>query len=620
MATASLSYDSGFKPAIPFYSGSAFSSQVPWPYPVSLDGHNYQIQWDKDSIGVWGAKFKRETVPLVRNQADNSNTPGEQSISPEQLWRRSQDTWLGGEGQTYLDRATSIPNRYHDSIGINPWNPWQLSLLNDTSRAYTSTNTGLACLNTGTNIYLIDGSTLKFTPDLSAYTSVTGMTGSPLSMDTDGGNIYTANNTNGIYSGTLGGASVSSYATGTVTLVRYTKSRLMAAGDGKLYNVIASGALPTALLDLSTRGFTWVDICGANTQIYAAGYAGTSSIIYRTAVLPDGTALAVPTVAAELPDGEIVRSISSYLGFVLVGTDKGVRFCQVNSDGSLTLGGIVTTSQPVYAFEAQDRFVWYGLSNYDGNNSFLGRMDLTTFTSSLVPAYAADLQAYSQGAVRSIITFNNKRYFTVDGYGLVGETSTPVPSGTFVSGVISYGLSDPKVAMFVDIKHEPLKGAIKVGIVADTSDQYVAISNSTTLGTSSVQGSVSPEYSFPAGQLVGENFQIALTLTPDGSGNSPILTRWILRSMPIPIRTAQWNVPLLLFSNIIAGDKDQSMNVPYELNYLYGLWQSQKVFTFQIGFDSYQVVLYDYQWLPDKVNVHGEVEGTFFAQLKEIAG
>jgi len=615
----SLSYDTPFRPAVPFYSGSSTSSNVPWPYPVALDGHPYMLQWDKDSIGVWGAKFKRETLPLVRNQADNSNTPGEQSISPEQLWRRSQDTWLGGEGQTYLDRATSLLNRYNDSIGINPWNPWQLSLLNDTSRVYTSANTGLACLNTGTNVYIIDGTALKYTSDMSTFTSVTGMTGSPVSMASDGATIYTANSSNGIYSGTLGGASVSSFATGTVTLVRYTKSRLMAAGGGKLYNVLSSGALPTALLDLSARNFTWVDICGGLSQIYAAGYAGTKSIIYRTAILSDGTALAVPTVAAELPDGEIVRSIASYLGYVLIGTDKGVRFCQVNSDGSLTLGGIITTSQPVYCFEPQSRFVWYGLSNYDGNNSFLGRMDLTTFTNTLVPAYAADLQAYSQGAVRSVITFNNKRYFTVDGYGLVGETSTPVASGTFVSGVISYGLSDPKVAMYVDIKHEPLKGSIQVGIIADTSDQYAAATNATTIGTSSVVGSVSPTYAFPAGQLVGENFQIVLTLNSDGT-NSPVLTRWILRSMPIPIRTAQWNVPIMLFSTITVGDKDWAMKVPDELTHLYNLWQSQEVFTFQMGFETYQVVLYDYQWLPEIVNIHGETEGTFFAQLKEIAG
>lgn len=615
-----IAFDTGFKPALPFYAGSATSTLVPWPFPVSLDGHTFNVQWDKDSIGVWGAKFKRETLPLVRNQADQSNTPGEQSISPEQLWRRSQDTWLAGEGQVYLDRATSNIARYNDSKGINPWNPWQLSLLNDTAQVYVSANTGLQCLNTGTNVYLIDGTNLKFTPDLSTYTTVTGMTGSPLSMDTDGGNIYTANNTNGIYSGTLGGASVASYATGTVTLVRYAKSRLMAAGGGKLYNVIAGGALPSPLLDLSSRAFTWVDICGANTQIYAAGYSGTSSIIYRTAVLADGTALAVPTVAAELPDGEIVRSLAAYLGYVLIGTDKGVRFCQVNSDGSLTLGGIISTTSPVYCFEPQSRFVWYGLSNYDGGNSFLGRMDLTTFTNPLVPAYASDLQAHATGTVRSVITFNNKRYFTVDGYGLVGETGACVSSGTFVSGVISYGLADPKVAMYVDLKHDPLKGSIQVGIINDINDPILAVSSAKTIGISATQGTVSPAYSYPAGQLIGENFQIVLTLAPDGSGNSPVLTRWILRSMPIPVRTAQWNVPLMLFSTVVAGDKDFTINVPNELNYLYGLWQSQKVFTYQVGFDSYQVVLYDYQWLPDHVNVHGEIEGTFFAQLKEIAG
>lgn len=615
-----IAYDTPLHPAPALYTGTSTSNLVPFPFPVSIDGHAYAVEWDSTAIGVWGAKIKRETLPLVRQQADNSNTPGEQSISPEQLWRRSQDTWLYGEGQTYLDRATSEIRRYHDGYGIDPWNPWQLTLLNDTALTYASSNSNLQCVNTGTYIYIIDGTNVKYSSDMTTWTTVTGITGTPVSIDTDGGNIYIAAGTNGIYSGTVGTSSVTSFVTGTVTLVRFTKDRLMAAGSGKLYNIISSGSLPTPLLDLSGRSYSWVDITGALTEIYAAGFSGDKSTIYRTQILADGTALAVPTVAAELPDGEIARSLGSYLGYVLIGTDKGVRFCQVNSDGSLTLGGIITTDAPVYCFEPQDRFVWYGLSNYDGGNSYLGRMDLTTFNATLVPAYAGDIAAHSQGTVRSVITFNNKRYFTVDGYGLVGELSTPVASGSFVSGVIAYGISDPKIAMFLDIKHEPLQGTITAGIVANKSDQNVEVTDANTLGTSSVQGSVSPQFPFPCGQLQGENFQVVLTLKPDASGNRPILTRWVLRSFPTPVRTTNWNVPLMIYPTITLAEKDWSMVTSDELNFLFDLWQTQKVVTLQVADESYQVVLYDYQWLPDAIDIYGHPRGMFYAQLKEIVG
>ena len=628
MAIERISYKTPFyDPAPSFYAGTSYSGLVPYPFPVSIAGHAYQVQWDSTAIGVWGARFKKNSLPLLRTQADSSNTPGEQSISPEQFWRRSQDSWQFGAGQIQLDRANSELRRYNWSNGIDPWTPWELKLLNDTTNVYTSANTGLQCLVASTYVYMIDSTALKFSSGaLSSWTSVTGMSGSPLSMATDGNTIWIANNTNGIYSGTVAGSSVSSYATGTADLVRFVKSRLMAAGGGKLYNITTSGALPTALLDLSGRNFTWVDIASGESQIYAAGYSGDKSLVYRTAIKSDGTALDVPIVAAELPDGEIVRSLGTYLGYVLIGSDLGVRFCSVNTDGSLTIGSLTQTKHydtnvqsPVYCFEGQDRFVWFGWSNYDENTG-LGRMDLTNFTSPLTPAYASDLMVQNTtGTVRSVATFNNKRIFTVDGKGLYLEADTPVASGYLVSGVISYGISDPKVAMYLDIKHEPLVGSITVGIVADQSDSDLDTDVVTTIGTSSLAGSVSPENAFPCGQLVGENFQVVLTLTSSGTA-SPVLSRYTLRSYPAPVRIAQWDVPIILAPIVVAGDKDWSFNVNSEVDFLVALHQAQNVMTFQFADASSQVVMYDYQWLPEALDIDGNPRGIFYAQLREIVG
>jgi hypothetical protein len=623
MATETLSYHSRFYyPAAGFYGGASYSQLVPYPFPVSIAGHPYQLQWDANSIGVWGAKFKRNSLPLLRTQADASNTPGEQSVSPEQFWRRSQETWQLGEGQVYLDRASSDLRRYHDGEGINPWEPWGFTLLNQTSLKKSSTNTGLQCITAGSNVYLTNGSTLQFSTNLTSWTTVTGTPSTALSIGTDGYNVWTAHSASCIYATTSGASASTSYATGKTTdLVRFVKSRLMAAGAGVLYNITKAGALSGTdiLLDLSARNFTWVDIVGAPTQIYAAGYAGDKSYIYRTAIKADGTALDVPIIAGQLPDGEIVRSLGEYLGYILIGTDLGIRFCSIANDGSLIIGSLIESYDPVYCFEGQDRFVWWGNSNYD-SKSGLGRLDLTAFTSTLTPAYASDIMADTLGTVRTVVTFNNLRIFTVDGVGLYSEVAnTPVTSGTFVSGVISYGISDPKVAMYLDVKHEPLNGTITAGIVVDQNDSDTAINLSTAIGTSSKQGSVSPTDPFPCGQLRGENFQILFTLTPTAN-ISPVVTRWTLRSYPAPARTAQWDVPILLDPMVNAGEKDWPFDVNAELDFLTGLHQSQEIITLQVSEASYQVVMYDYQWIPEAIGENGVPRGTFYAQLREIVG
>ena len=622
-------YDSPYyKPSPAFYSGTSYSQLVPYPFPVSIGGHAYQLQWDAQAIGVWGAKFKRVSLPLIRGQADNSNTPGEQSISPEQFWRRSQENWVLGEGQSHLDRANSDLRRYNDGEGIDPWTPWQIKLLNKTAVKKTSSNSNLQCIVAGSYVYFASNSTIQYSTDLSSWTTVTesGSPASVTSMATDGNSIYLAQGTSGIYKTTVGASSATSYATyssGSLSLVRFVKSRLMAASGGKLFNILASGALTDSdvLLNLTARSFTWVDIVGSPTQIYAGGYTGDKSFIYRTAIKADGTALDVPIVAAQLPDGEIIASLGEYLGYIFIGSNKGMRLCTAASDGSLVIGSLIQTYDTVYSFEGQDRFVWFSASNYDGDSG-LYRLDLTNFTSTLVPAYASDLMSKAgSGTVRNVGTFNSLRIFTVDGFGLYSELAdTPVDAGYFVSGSIGYGIADPKVAMFLDIKHEPLNGKITAGIIADKSDSDVDFMTATAIGISDEVGSVSPASAFPCGQLNNESVQIVFKLEPNASGVSPVLNRWTLRSYPAPKRTAEWNVPILLFPTITAGDKDYSFNVQTEIDYLIGLHQSQGIITFQVAEATYQVVMYDYQWLPEAIGVDGQPRGTLYAQLREIVG
>jgi hypothetical protein len=607
-----IKFDTGFNAG--FYTGSGTSSSVPSLFPVALNGRPYALQWEKEAIGVWGAKYKHVSLPLLRGQADQSNTPGEQSISPENFWRRSQESWTLGSGQVQQDRATSQAARFNTSKGVNPWTPFQLSLLNDVSNVRASANTSLASVVCSSYVYLADGASLVFAQaPLSAWTTVTGTPNAAVSLCTDGAAIYSAHGASGVYSTAAGAASAASLATGTASLVAFVKGRLMVAGGTSIYNYTSGAALPAALLT-KAAGFTWVGFAGGQNQIYAAGYSGDKSLIYRTAIQADGTALTAPIVAGELPDGEIVRSINAYLGYIIIGSDLGVRFCSVASTGELQIGALIPTTSPVYCSEGQDKFIWHGVTNYDSASTGLGRMDLTNFVSPLTPAYASDLMATGQGAVKSVHTFANSRIFTVDGLGLYQESlNTPVASGSLVTGWIGYGISDPKVAVFVDLKHDPLNGTIAVSLTADGG-------SAVTLGTSGTAGSAAPPQAFQANQVAGLQFRLTLTLTP-AANVSPKLTRWTLRSYPAPVRSSEFEVPILLFPTVKTNiDTDYNLNVSRERQLLKALHKSQQVFSFQEGNDTYNVVMYDYQWLPEKITPTGDMSGTFLAQLHEITG
>jgi hypothetical protein len=95
--------------------------------------------------------------------------------------------------------------------------------------------------------------------------------------------------------------------------------------------------------------------------------------------------------AAEMPVGEKIHKIYYYLGFLMIGTNKGIRAALINDqDGSIQYGPlIVETSQPCYDFAARDKFVWCATS-VDGAPGVI-RIDLSNQVETLKFAYANDI-------------------------------------------------------------------------------------------------------------------------------------------------------------------------------------------------------------------------------------
>lgn len=603
-----------------FYTGSSTSSTTPSLYPVAINGRGYLLDF---SFSPYRREaFRHRSIAALRAQADTSNVPGEASLNPSGLWRRTQDTWHKGAGQRYLDRNDSDDARFYVSKGINPWTRGQISLLPATASKRASANTNLALMVAGSRLYITDGNTIAYSTDITGvtptFTACTGLAAAnPTSIASDGTYVYTSHTASGIYLTNTGTGATASWITGNVTMVRYVKGRLIATYQNLLYNVTTGvgtagpTALPAALYTHPNPSWTWVDSAEGPSNIYLAGYAGDKSLIYRTAVKADGTALDIPIVAGELPDGEIVRRIQGYIGFLMVGTDKGVRFCTLDTSGNVVLGDLISTTSAVQAFEPQDRYVWYGITNYDSTSTGLGRLDLRTFNDG-APAYAADLMATTQGAVLDACTFQSLRLFAVSGAGFYGQTTDMVASGTIDSGIINYGIADPKVPVFLHYDSSPLAGSYTAYLSLDGG-------TFTTVDTISTLSSVTEE--MPTLQTLSDHFEIRSTLTRSSvdTTTGPTILRYTLRANPAAPTGYDIIVPIRLAEELLVGGTETQMIPSQELAILDELRMNRRVIIYQEGSSSYTVTLEGIDWIPDSLGRYNtELNGVCVVSMKTL--
>jgi hypothetical protein len=371
--------------------------------------------------------------------------------------------------------------------------------------------------------------------------------------------------------------------------------------------------------------FTWVGFAAGQNAIYAAGYSGDKSLIYRTTVRPDTTTLDAPTVAGELPDGEIIQSIDGYLGTILIGTNKGCRYADPDSAGNLIIGSIIPTSTNVKCFEGQGPYVWFGWTNYDGTSTGLGRMDLRIFTETLetgarVPAYASDLMVTAQGAVLSCVTFLDKRTFTVSGSGVWTEHTNLVATGSLDTGLIGYGLPDNKLAVTINTRTLPLVGSYTISLASDNGS-FSAVGAESTAGITNTD--------FPLVYTVGERFEVRLTLLRDGSATTtgPTLTRWTLKSSPGAIDGPAEIItaPFMRHQVLDVLGREEYMDVQVERDLIKALRESQEKVVYQEGTSSYDVLVMDYEWIPyhfapgnEGIGTYGDSNGTMVTQLKRL--
>lgn len=254
----------------------------------------------------------------------------------------------------------------------------------------------------------------------------------------------------------------------------WVKGRIILAADNKVYELTPStSTLPSPIFTHPNTSYTFTSIAESGAAIYVAGYAGVQSSIYKFTLSDAGaiTSLTSAVVAAQMPDGELIYAIKQYLGYMMIGTSKGIRAAIISpDDGSISYGPLIAeTEQPVYDFTFRDRFCWATANVND--KAGLIRLDLSEQISPLRFAYAHDLFKNIENKECKSVAFlgtSDRKIFSVNSdYNYIESDTTLVENGYLRTGFIRYATIESKYFKFLKVRGDLGSGTIDVSTITN---------------------------------------------------------------------------------------------------------------------------------------------------------
>jgi hypothetical protein len=527
--------------------------------------------------------YERATAPFRKQQFDSQRDPGEQSLSA--WWLRSQSSFHTGEGIKFYDPlanpySTTIASnsyRYKVSRGVEVMdvqgNVTLLRRPTKTQSTTTAVTIETVSVSGADRILIQDGATLKITDGTtSAMTTISaGVSGGIYASANDGLNAFYVQQGHLVKVALTGGStSAVRNISGTVTsaAMGYVKQRLVVGINNALYETATTGgggALPSPVYTHPNTSWRWTSISEGGTAIYASGYAGANSAIYKFN-LDSAGAMPVLTsgiIAAVVPDGEIIYSTYVHLmSYILIGTNKGVRVGSIDANnGNITYGPLmINTERPVRAFDAHNAYVYACSSFYDSvtNTNIPGiyRIDLSTEIDNLRFAYQADIypEDINTGEATDVCwlgtsnqlaficaTISDSSLPTAD-LGLYVQSATELYSSGYIeTGQIRYNTLEPKNFKRVVARGEFTSGSMSISTIDSTGHQYDLINYDTIVG--------SPEVTItqPSGAQDSIGLRFTLYRNTDTVSSGPTFHGYQLKAVPATPRSRLISIPLMNF-------------------------------------------------------------------------
>jgi hypothetical protein len=531
--------------------------------------------------------YERATAPFRKQQFDSQRDPGEQSLTG--WWLRSQSSFHAGEGIDFYDPlsnpySTTLASnsyRYNTSLGVETMEvQGSVSLLRRPSKTQTtSTAKSIETVTVSGNdrILMQDNTTLKITDGTtSSMTTISGTVATAIYASCNDGTTAYYVDASHLVKVALTGGSTSAVRnlSGTVTsaAMGYVKQRLVVGINNALYETPTTGgagALPTPVYTHPNTSWVWTSIAEGGSAIYAAGYSGANSAIYKFNL--DTTTGLMPTltsgiIAAVVPDGEIIHNIHVHLmSYIMLGTNKGVRVGTISdATGNINYGPLmIMTERPVRGFEAHNSFVYCATSfTAQSGNTYPGiyRIDLSEQLDPNVlrfayqsDIYAEDITSGEALAVCHLGRTDQLAFIcgtisdavsSVGDKGLYVQSATELyPSGWIQTGYIRYNTLEQKNFKRVVGRGDFTKGSMSIatrdtaGTLYDVNSYDAAIGNPESAITQPIG----------AQDAMGLRFTLYRDDTTTSTG--PVFKGYQLKSVPASPRERIISVPLLNYDS-----------------------------------------------------------------------
>lgn len=549
------------------------------PFNLSNPGASnvYQLTGESYDLSINGLPFyifstdetpyRRETAPYRKQQIDQTSEPGEQTLTG--WWLRSQSSFHSGMGINYYDPSAgeTVAYRINDSENVDVWTKGQVTLLKETANMSGVTSgvynilsimddttpkiLGWTPANTTINNYTAAGTSTTYTSVVTA-----GLDTATLAIASNGTRLFIADN-DSIYTGLINSPTSGytqyyrSFSSEKIVL-GWVKQRLVGCVGVSVYeltNDLASDhALPTALYTHPNSDWIWTSIAEGGSAIYISGYAAGKSTIYKFAL---STAGAMPTLtsaitAAEFPTGEVVHKIESYLGYLVIGTSKGVRVAEIQDDGSLIYGPlIIETANPVLDFAFRDRFCW-ATGSVNGHPG-LYRIDLGNEITPLRFAWANDAFLDGASGYATSVDFvgnTDQIAFTTSGSNgiAIQSTTTLAETGYLTTGRIRYNTLEAKLFKLLTVRLDNTYGELTVRSISPNDATY-------SIGGFAEGASISDlSISYPPGAQEYLSFKFNFKRS-NTTSKGPILKGYQVKALPALPRQRLIQYPLACYDN-----------------------------------------------------------------------
>jgi hypothetical protein len=327
----------------------------------------------------------------------------------------------------------------------------------------------------------------------------------------------------------------------------WVKGRIILATDNKVYELTStSSTLPSPIFTHPNTSYTFTSIAESGASIYIAGYAGVQSSIYKFNLSDAGaiTSLTSAVVAAQMPDGELVYSIKQYLGYMLIGTSKGIRAAIISpDDGSLSYGPLITeTEQPVYDFCFRDRFAW-ATAKVNGKAGLI-RIDLSEQISPLRFAYAHDLFKDVNKECDAVCFLGNsdRKIFSVDtDFNYIEADTRLTETGYLRTGLIRYATVESKYFKFIKVRGSLLDTNITISSIDSKENEETLINVTEEL--------INTDLAIRRPTLSQEvlSFKFTLARSTQNTNNGTVFTGYQIKALPAVLKQKLIQFPLYCF-------------------------------------------------------------------------